>query len=87
MLYREGIAVREDFPYFSHKGPLARVYLDSAATTQKPQVVIDRMMQFYLEEYGTVHRAIYHEAALATELYHQARQTVAQFLHTASEEE
>jgi cysteine desulfurase / selenocysteine lyase len=51
---------REDFPMLKrtmHGKPL--VYLDSAATAQKPQAVIDSITNFYSDKYGTVHRAVY----------------------------
>ena len=58
---------RKDFPMLSktmHGNPL--VYLDSAATAQKPQVVIDTLNDFYANHYATVHRAIYQLASYAT---------------------
>lgn len=77
--------VREDFPIF-HKHP-SLIYFDNAATTQKPQIVLDTMMHFLSSEYGTVHRAVYQLAASATEKYNQVREKVAHFLHAAHAEE
>ena len=89
MLYHEGRGVKEDFPFFSQLAQThpSMVYLDSAATAQKPKIVIDKMMHFYLYEYGTVHRALYQLAAGATEQYNQVRQQVREFIHAAFVEE
>jgi cysteine desulfurase/selenocysteine lyase len=75
-------SVREDFPILKKKmGGKPLIYLDSAATTQKPQTVIDTLTHFYAAENGTVHRAIYDLAAHATEKYNQTRCQVARFLN------
>lgn len=71
--------VRGDFPFL--KGGL--VYFDSAATSQKPQSVINAISDFYAADYATVHRAIYRQAARATERYNGVREKVAAFLGTA----
>lgn len=76
--------VRKDFPMLSktmHGKPL--VYLDSAATSQKPNAVIDAITSFYRDQYGTVHRAIYELAVWSTEHYQQVRQKVQAFLNAA----
>ncbi len=78
----DAVALRADFPTLRRMingHPL--VYLDSAATSQKPQVVIDRMSQFYAEEYSTVRRSIHLLSAKATQAYEGARRTVAQLLN------
>lgn len=80
--------VRADFPMLQqqmHGKPF--VYLDSAATAQKPQCVIDALMRFYSTQYATVHRAIYEFASQSTEHYNLARQTVQKFLGAAHSEE
>ncbi len=69
--------IRKEFPILQKE---SLVYLDSAATSQKPQKVIDRMSQFLQEEYGTVHRAIYSLAAEATSHYDSVREKVRRFL-------
>jgi len=69
---------QEDFPIFTSQPSL--VYLDSAATTLKPQSVIDVVSDFYAHQGGTVHRGIYSLAEDATLRYEQARRTVAQFI-------
>jgi cysteine desulfurase/selenocysteine lyase len=78
-----------DFPIFSKKIQDGHpfVYLDSAATTQKPSCVVESMHHFYLFENATVHRAIYEIAAEATDRYHHVRHKVARFINAASEDE
>ncbi len=61
------------------------VYLDSAATTQKPLAVIERMDRFLREQYGTVHRGLYARSVVSTRLYEEARKTVARFINAPSE--
>jgi cysteine desulfurase / selenocysteine lyase len=61
------------------------VYLDSAATAQKPLAVIERMDRFLRTEYGTVHRGLYARSVLSTQFYEQARRTVARFLNAPDE--
>jgi len=73
--------VRQDFPVLSqmvHGKPL--VYLDNAATTHKPQCVIERVRKFDAEQYGTVRRGSYKMSEQATLLYEEARQKVADFV-------
>lgn len=55
-------------------------YLDSAATTLKPRTVIDRIARFYAQENAPVHRGVYELSQRATDLYEQARNTVAEFV-------
>lgn len=80
--------LRRDFPMLNktmHGKPL--VYLDSAATYQKPNVVIDAIADFYRNHYGTVHRAIYQLATWSTEHYQKTRQKIRAFLNAAKDEE
>jgi cysteine desulfurase / selenocysteine lyase len=73
--------VREDFPILGqkvHGKPL--VYLDNAATTQKPQPVLDRLRHFYETENANVHRAVHLLSERATEAYEAARIKVQKFL-------
>jgi cysteine desulfurase/selenocysteine lyase len=80
--------IRSDFPILSRKingKPL--VYLDNAATTQKPLQVIDRMYKFESEEYGTVRRGSYKLCEHSTRLYEEARKKVADFLGTPDKNE
>ncbi len=80
--------IRKEFPILQTKRnghPL--VYLDSAATSQKPHSVIDAITHFYREEYGTVHRAVYGLASGATARYCQVREKVRAYLNAASTDE
>ena len=81
-------AVRRDFPILKERvngQPL--VWFDNAATTQKPQVVIDRISYFYEHENSNIHRAAHELAARATDAYEKARDTVAHFLNASSSQE
>jgi cysteine desulfurase/selenocysteine lyase len=81
-------AVRADFPAMSlqvNGKPL--VFLDSGASAQKPNVVLERMDQAYRSEYANVHRGAYRLSELATENYENARKTVATFMNAASPDE
>ena len=81
-------AVRRDFPILQERvngRPL--VWLDNAATTQKPQAVIDRLAYFYAHENSNIHRAAHELAARATDAYEGARNKVARFLGASSVEE
>jgi cysteine desulfurase/selenocysteine lyase len=80
--------IRGDFPILRERvqgRPL--VWLDNAATTQKPQVVIDRISEFYMRENSNIHRAAHTLAARATDAYEAARQSVRRFLNASSAEE
>jgi len=81
-------SIRKDFPILNetvHGKPL--VWLDNAATTQKPQVVIDRLSYFYEHENSNIHRAAHELAARATDAYEDARNQVAHFLNAPSSKE
>jgi len=78
-------AVRRDFPILQERvngKPL--IWLDNAATTQKPRSVIDRISYFYEHENSNIHRAAHELAARATDAYEGARQKVARFLNAPS---
>ncbi len=80
--------IRSDFPILKRKiGSKALVYLDNAASSQKPKQVIEAMDAFYQSSYANIHRGIYTIAEEATELYENARKSVARFLNAASESE
>jgi cysteine desulfurase/selenocysteine lyase len=81
-------AIRRDFPILAERvngRPL--VWFDNAATTQKPQAVIDRLAYFYAHENSNIHRAAHELAARATDAYEMARDTVRRFLGASSSEE
>jgi cysteine desulfurase / selenocysteine lyase len=80
--------VRKDFPALAlqvYGKPL--VYLDNAASAQKPKAVLDRMMQAYTSEYANVHRGLHYLANVATEGYEGGRERVAKFLNAGRNEE
>ena len=80
--------MRNDFPLLqqtSRNRPL--VYLDNAATTQKPQSVLDSMDDFYRRSNANVHRAAHEIAARATVQLEQARSSIKQFLNAERDEE
>jgi len=80
--------VREDFPILGmqvYGKPL--VYLDNAASAQKPKAVLDRLTQAYTSEYANVHRGLHYLANAATEGYEGAREKVAGFLNAGRSDE
>ena len=76
--------VKKDFPIFSDP---TLVYLDSAATSQKPKTVLDAVDSVYREANANVHRAIYSLGSEATERFESAREKVARFINAPSEKE
>ena len=78
----QGLRLRDDFP-----GVGDWHYLDSAATAQKPQAVIDAIARAYGADYATVHRGVYERSANMTLAYEAARRKVAQFIGAASDAE
>jgi cysteine desulfurase / selenocysteine lyase len=79
-------AIRRDFPILAQKSAsgMPLVYLDNAASTQHPQVVIDAMSDCYRNYYSNVHRGIHTLSEASTHAYEKAREVVAEFLHAAS---
>ena len=80
--------VRKQFPMLKqtvHGRPL--IYFDSAATALKPDSVIDAMVNFYKEQYGTVHRAVYQLAKQSSSLYEASRRKIEAFLNAEHPEE
>ena len=80
--------IRADFPILATKvygKPL--VYLDNAASAQKPQAVLDRLNEAYTTQYANVHRGLHYLANEATEAYELAREKVAHFLNAKRPEE
>ena len=80
--------IRNSFPVLDQQvygKPL--VYLDNAATTQKPLCVIDRERDYYLHENCNIHRGVHYLSQKATEAYEHARQTVAAFIHAKESKE
>jgi cysteine desulfurase/selenocysteine lyase len=81
--------VRSDFPILHRtvRGEKPLIYLDNAATTQKPQAVIDRLVRYYMEENSNVHRGVHYLSEVATAAYEEARTTVKRFLNARDEKE
>ena len=80
--------IREDFPILRqtvHGKPL--VYLDNAATTQKPRAVLDALMAYYSEDNANVHRGVHLLSERATQAFEDARATVQRFINAASTRE
>lgn len=81
-------AVRRDFPILQERvNGRQIVWFDNAATTQKPQAVIDRLAHFYAHENSNIHRAAHALAARSTDAYEKARETVRRFIGASSTEE
>src|SRR6266550_3748866 len=80
--------VRADFPILSrtvHGKPL--IYLDSTATSQKPQVVLDAMDDYYSTTNANIHRGVYELSEVATDRYEKARARIAHFIGANSSRE
>ncbi len=81
-------AIRRDFPILSREvygKPL--VYLDNAASAQKPQVVLDAMMNSYAHEYANVHRGLHYLSNTATQAFEDARESVRRFINAPSKDQ
>ena len=79
---------REDFPILTervHNCPL--VYLDNAATSQKPQVVLDAITEAYCHWNSNIHRGVHHLSQVATMKHEEARKKVAEFIGATSSDE
>ena len=79
---------RESFPLLARSDAAGRpiIYLDSAASAQKPAIVLQRQRDFYESGYANIHRGVYPLSDMATEAYEAARATVAAFLRAAPNE-
>ena len=86
-MYQLGTHSRADFPIFSHnvrkcadgvERPLC--YIDSAVSTHKPKRVIDALVAFLSNDYGSVHRGAYQLSVIASDAYESARARVAKFI-------
>jgi len=79
----DALEIKKQFPIFSHHPNLA--YLDNAATTQKSQMVIEGITDFYQKENANIHRGIYDLAAKTSQKYEAVRNKVAQFINAADD--
>ncbi|MHB8652072.1 MAG: aminotransferase class V-fold PLP-dependent enzyme [Minisyncoccota bacterium] len=77
-------AIKKDFPIFEHEKDL--VYLDSAATSQTPQAVLDTMQEYYTSYRSNIHRGLYKMGEEASERYEGVRASVARFIGALPEE-
>jgi cysteine desulfurase/selenocysteine lyase len=80
--------IRDDFPILKLKingNPL--VYLDNCATTQKPQVVIDKLVEYYTQTNANIHRGIHYLSEKATSEYEESKRKVVKFINAQSERE
>lgn len=78
---------RDDFPLLKEEGKNGLVYLDNGATTQKPQRVLDKVMEYYVKENANPHRGLYDLSVKATKSYEEAREEVRKFINSRSEKE
>lgn len=80
--------VREDFPILRERvNGQELIYLDNAATTQKPQIVIDSVLRFYTRECANIHRGVHFLSERATESYEASREKIRKFINAASVQE
>lgn len=80
--------IREEFPILKQKqNGQDLVYLDSGSTSQKPQIVIDTITQYYTVENANVHRGVYSLSEKATEKYEEAREKTRQFINASTTKE
>jgi cysteine desulfurase/selenocysteine lyase len=85
----DGAALRHDFPIFRNAvvGGRPLTFLDSAASSQKPQTVIDALRTYYETSNANIHRGVYHLSEIATAQYEEARKRIARFINAASPRE
>jgi len=80
--------LRREFPILQQRvGGKPLVYLDNAATTQKPRAVIDAVARFYAEDYANIHRGVYALSERATQAYEAARTRVRRFINAGDDRE
>ncbi len=79
--------IREQFPFFRNRDNRPPVYLDNAATTQKPQSVIDAIVHYYSKECSNIHRGVHYLSERATESYERSRSKIRRFIRASSENE
>ena len=83
------VRIRADFPILARtvRGGKPLVYLDNAATTQKPQVVLDALLRFYTQDNANVHRGVHELSERATAGFEHARESARRFLNAAETRE
>lgn len=81
-------SIRREFPILAQQvGNQPLVYFDNAASTQKPQPVIDRICHYYQAQHANIHRGVHQLSQAATAAYEASRNTVAEFIHAAQPSE
>ncbi len=86
----DGLAIRNDFPVYQQPvsdGRLPLAFLDSAASSQRPKIVIDTVEDFYRRTNANIHRGVYQLSEQATLRYEEARQIIAEFINAAQARE
>src|SRR3989344_2054660 len=79
--------IREDFPIFKRKiNGKEIIYFDNAATTQKPQQVLNAINEFYTQHNANIHRGVHKLSQEASQLYEQAHKTVGKFINAKQEQ-
>ena len=80
--------IKSDFPALNQKiNGEELVYLDNAATTQKPKIVIDTIQKYYNETNSNIHRGVHTLSQRATQLYESSRKKVSKFINSESEDQ
>jgi cysteine desulfurase/selenocysteine lyase len=80
--------VRRDFPILDLKiGSHPLIYLDSAATSQKPQSVVDTLQRYYMLQNANIHRGVHYLSQSATDAYEESRRKIARFFNAGTENE
>ena len=80
--------IRKDFPILktkSNNNPL--IFFDNGASSQKPQIVLDKISEIYKTKYANIHRGIYNLSQQATEAYEESRKKIQKFINAKSEKE
>lgn len=79
--------IRSEFPYFRGQKNKNLIYFDNAATTQKPECVINAITNFYINDNSNIHRSVHKTGAIATQKYEATRSTVKNFISARKSEE
>ena len=74
--------VRSDFPFFENNSDEPIIYLDNAATTQKPKPVLDSLIEFYSKNNSNIHRGVYRLAENATDQFENVRKSISSFINS-----
>jgi len=83
LMTKQILNLRKDFPIFWNP---RLIYLDSASTTQKPQIMIETLKNFYEKENANIHRGVYTLSEIATEKFEKVREIIARFINAEKDE-